>query len=187
MRKCIEVFFEKVFNPFLTDIDLYRKIANLHLHQNVNLTYVMEQLSKHSIDPNKVNLGVLSKITFSEISQFRTLSTDDLFLILINFFMLVIVILKHVGAFEKVVGKIAESTKSDIRDTRDFMTYFLGLIYIIYAFYMIKLVFSNKQYILTSRIIYIFTYGIAGITIAIAFYNFLFGDSDSDKSVNLEY
>jgi len=174
MRKCIEVFFEKIFNPFLTDINLYRKISNLHLHQNVNLSYVMEQLTKHSIDPNKVNLGVLSKITFSEISQFRTLSTDDLFLILINFFILVTVILKHFGVFEKVVGKIANSTKSDINDARVFVRYFLGLIYIIYTFYMIKLVFSNKQYILTSRIIYIFTYGIAGITIAISFFDFLF-------------
>lgn len=174
MRKCIEVFFEKIFNPFLTDLDQYRKIANLHLHQNVSLSYVMEQLTKHSIDPNKVNLGTLSKITFSEISQFKTLSTDDLFLILINFFMLVTIILKHTIVFEKIIGKIAESTKSDIEDTRTFITYFLGLIYLIYAFYMFKLFMSNKQYILTSRVVYIFTYGIAGITIAIAFFNYIF-------------
>jgi len=174
MKKCIEVFFEKIFNPFLTDINLYRKLSNLHLHQNLNLAYVMEQLTKHSIDPNKVNLGVLSKITFSEISQFRTLSTDDLFLILISFFMLIVVILKHAGIFEKVTGKIADSTKTDINEARTFVTYFLGLIYIIYSFYMIKLVLSKKQYILSSRIIYIFTYGVAGITIAISFFKFLF-------------
>jgi hypothetical protein len=174
MRKCIEVFFEKIFNPFLTDINLYKKISNLHLHQNVNLTYVMEQFEKHSIDPNKVNIGVLSKITFSEISQFRTLSTDDLFLILISFFMLITIILKYTGIFEKVVGKISEKTKIDIEEARTFINYFLGLVYIMYAFYMIKLVLSNKQYILTSRIIHIFTYGIAGITILISFFIFLF-------------
>ena len=174
MKKCVDVFFEKIFNPFLTDIDLYRKISNLHLHQNVNLNYVMEQLSKHSIDPNKVNLGVLSKITFSEISSFRALSTDDIFLLLINFFMIITIILKNIGIFEKIIGKIATKTKTDIKDIRKFINYFLGLVYIIYSIYMIKLVLSNKQYILANRTIHIFTYGIAGITIGISFYNFLF-------------
>lgn len=175
MKRCIRVFTEKIFNPFLTDIDLYRKIANLHLHQNISLDYVNAQLVKHQIDPNKVNLGVLSKITFSELSNFRTLSTDDLFLIIINFFLLAIVVLKYVGIYEKVIGKISENTKTDIKDLRKMLRYFIGFIYIIYSIYMIKLIFSNKQYILTSRIVYLFTYGLAGITIAVSFIQTLFG------------
>jgi len=174
MKKCIQVFMEKIFNPFLTDIDLYRKLSNLHLHQNISLEYVNSQLIKHQIDPNKVNLGVLSKITFSEISNFRTLSTDDIFLIIINFFLLSIVFLKYVGIYEKIVGKISENTKTDIKDLRKMLRYFIGFLYLIYSFYMIKLIFSNKQYILTSRIVYIFTYGLAGITIAISFFQNLF-------------
>lgn len=170
MKKSVQTFFEKIFNPFLTDTDLYRKISNLHLHQNVNLSYLMNQFDKHSIDPTKVNLGTLAKITFSEISPFKTLSTDDLFLILINFFLLITIILKYAGAFDKIIGKISKSTKTDIKSTKKFITYLLGFIYIVYTFYMGKLIFSNKQYILTSRIIYIFTYGIAGITIAIGFF-----------------
>jgi hypothetical protein len=174
MRKCIQVFTEKIFNPFLTDIDLYRKLANLHLHQNISLEYVNTQLAKHQINPSKVNLGVLSKITFSELSNFRTLSTDDVFLIIINFFLISIVILKYVGIYEKIIGKISENTKTDIKDLRKMLRYFIGLLYIIYSFYMVKLILSNKQYILTSRIVYLFTYGIAGITIAISFFQNLF-------------
>jgi hypothetical protein len=174
MKKYIEVFAEKIFNPFLTDIDLYRKLSNLHLHQNISLSYVTDQLVKHQIDPNKVNLGVLSKITFSEISNFRTLSTDDLFLMIINFFLLGVVILKYVGIYEKIVGKISENTKTDIRELRSTLRYFIGFIYLVYSIYMIKLIFSNKQYILTSRIVYLFTYGIAGITIAVSFFQNLF-------------
>ena len=174
MRKCIQVFTEKIFNPFLTDIDLYRKLANLHLHQNISLEYVNTQLAKHQINPSKVNLGVLSKITFSELSNFRTLSTDDVFLIIINFFLISIVILKYVGIYEKIIGKISENTKTDIKDLRKMLRYFIGLLYIIYSFYMVKLILSNKQYILTSRIVYLFTYGIAGITISISFFQNLF-------------
>ena len=138
MRKCIQVFTEKIFNPFLTDIDLYRKLANLHLHQNISLEYVNTQLAKHQINPSKVNLGVLSKITFSELSNFRTLSTDDVFLIIINFFLISIVILKYVGIYEKIIGKISENTKTDIKDLRKMLRYFIGLLYIIYSFYMEK-------------------------------------------------
>jgi hypothetical protein len=174
MKKCIQVFMEKIFNPFITDIDLYRKISNLHLHQNVSLNYVNNQLAKHQIDPNKVNLGILSKITFSELSNFKTLSTDDIFLLIINFILLSIVILKYVGKFEKILGKISQKTKTDIKDLRKMLRYFMGLLYLIYSFYMIKLIFSNKQYILTSRIVYLFTYGVAGITIAVSFFQELF-------------
>ncbi len=174
MRKCIQVFTEKIFNPFLTDIDLYRKLANLHLHQNISLEHVNTQLAKHQISPSKVNLGVLSKITFSELSNFRTLSTDDVFLIIINFFLISIVILKYVGIYEKIIGKISENTKTDIKDLRKMLRYFIGFLYIIYSFYMVKLILSNKQYILTSRIVYLFTYGIAGITIAVSFFQNLF-------------
>ncbi len=174
MKKCIEVFAEKIFNPFLTDIDLYRKLSNLHLHQNISLEYVNAQLSKHQIDPKKVNLGVLSKITFSELSNFRTLSTDDIFIMIINFFLLAIVLLKYVGIYEKIIGEISQNTKTDIKDLRKMLRYFIGFLYVIYSFYMIKLIFSNKQYILTSRIVYLFTYGIAGITIAVSFFQNLF-------------
>jgi hypothetical protein len=170
MKKCIEVFTEKIFNPFLTDIDTYVRLSNLHLHQNISLDYVNAQLAKHQIDPTKVNLGILSKITFSEFSNFRTLTNDDIFIILINFFLLAIVFLKYVGVYEKVMGKISKNTKTDIKDLRKMFRYFTGFLYIAYSIYMVKLIFSNKQYILTSRIVYLFTYALAGITISISFF-----------------
>lgn len=174
MRKTIGGFLDKIFNPFLIDIDIYRKVAKLNLHQNVNLTYVNEQLSKHSIDPNKVNLGILSKITFSEISAFKALSTDDLFLMLISLSILITIILKNTGLYEKLIGKIAARTKKDIKNVRRIVNYVLGFLYLIYSIYMIKLIFSNKQYILASRMVYVVTYGIAGVSIIISFFSFLF-------------
>ena len=174
MRKSIQGFLEKIFNPFLTDLEIYRKVSNLNLHQQVNLAYLNDQIAKNSIDPTKVNLGLLSKITFSEQSTFRGLSTDDLFIMLISMSLFVTFILRNTGIYEKLLGKIATSTKKDIKEIRKFINYGLGFLYLIYSLYMIKLIFSNKQYILASRMVYVATYGIAGITIAISFFSFLF-------------
>lgn len=174
MKKCIEVFLEKIFNPFITDLDVYRKLTNLNLHQQVNLAYVNNQLAKHSIDPTKVNLGLLSKITFSEHSVINGLSTDDLFIMLISFSLIITIILKNTKIYEKLIGKLAIRTKKDINSTRRTINYILGFLYLVYSIYMIKLIFSNKQYILASRMIYIITYAVTGITIAISFFSFLF-------------
>jgi len=174
MKKYINQIAEKIFNPFLTDKDLYRNLSNLQFHQNVSLGYVNSQLAKYQIDPNKVNLGTLSKITFSEISNFKTLSTDDIFILTINFVMLGIILLKYVGIYEKIVGKLSEKTKTDFNDLKEMLNYFIGFLYLIYSFYMIRLIFSNKQFVLTSRMAYLFTYGIAGVTIALSFFQNLF-------------
>ena len=108
------------------------------------------------------------------MSPFNTLSMDDLFFIIINFCMMISIILKNIGVFEKIFGKMNKTTKTDIEESNNLITYFMGLIYLIYSIYMIKLIIYNKQYILTSRIVYIFTYIVAGVTIGIAFFNFIF-------------
>ena len=173
MRKCIGGFLDRMFNPFVIDMDTYRKLSKLHLNQNLNLNYVNEQIAKYSIDPNKVNLGILSKLTFTEQSSFSTLSKDDIFLLLITFLLFSIIVFKNLKMYSKFIGKIATKTKKDLKETRKLFNYILGFIYIIYSVYMIKLIFSDKQYILSSRIVSIMTYSLAGGSILLSFFSFL--------------
>jgi len=173
MIKSIGVFLDRMFNPFVIDMDIYGKLSKLHLNQNLNLNYVNEQIAKYSIDPNKVNLGILSKLTFTEQSSFSTLSKDDIFLLLITLLLFFIIIFKNLKFYDKIIGKIAKKTKKDINETRKLFNYILGFIYIIYSIYMIKLIFSDKQYILSSRIVAIMTYGLAGGSIFLSLFNFL--------------
>jgi hypothetical protein len=154
-----------LLNPFNVTNDIFNKINKLNLNQNITLDHVINELHKKDINIKNISLGLLSKATFTEPSYFQNITFDDLFLFLISILTFILVISKNYNTIENSNFKFSKKVKQRIRFIKKILKYFLGFIYILYGLYMIKLVLSNKQFILTNRYIYIYTYIITGLTL----------------------
>ena len=141
------------------------KIVNsINIHQNIKLDYVVNEIIKKNINLKDIELGTLSRITYSDYTKYINLTIDDIFFIITIIFTLILILLKNDEFLIKVL-KISNSNKQKIKKIYNIINYILGFFYIIYAIYMIKMLLYNKHYILVSRYIYLFTYMLAGLTI----------------------
>jgi len=140
-------------------------LLKMNLHQNVNLSYVIDEITKKGIDLKTIPLGVLSQVTFTEHAIFNTFTIDDIFFILIGLLNLIIILCRNNKVFDDTKYKFSNKTKQLLKSISQNLNTFLGFIFIIYGFYMIKMLLFEKQFILVSRYVYVYTYLFAGFAI----------------------
>jgi len=161
----MKTIYKHLLNPFNDTDNIFNKINKLNLNQNITLDHAINELHKKDINIKNISLGLLSKATFTEPSYFQNITFDDIFLLLISILTFMLVISKNYNIIENTNFKFSKEIKQIIRFIKKILKYLLGFIYILYGFYMIKLVLSNKEFILTSRYIYIYTYIITSLTL----------------------
>ena len=171
MKTHIKKIYNKFFSPFNICKETLIKLNDVKLNQNNTLDHVINEFTKKDIDIKEIPLGVLSRITFTEFTYFHNITFDDIFFGIINFLNISLIIAQNINKIENKNFKFSDKTKEYINYIQKYINIFLGFIYILYAIYIIKLVLFDKQFILTSRYTYLFTYITTGLSLISTIYN----------------
>lgn len=159
--------FLKIYN----DENVFKNISNLSLNQNANLQYVVDELQKKSIDLKTITLGTLSRATYTDYAVFKNITFDDIFFSIIAIITVILIILQNYKLLDKTKYKLSKNTRKNIKNVHSNINCILGFVYVLYGLYMIKMLVFEKNNILVSRYMYVYTYLLAGLTIIIGFFN----------------
>jgi hypothetical protein len=140
-------------------------LDKLNFHQDVKLLDAINSMNQNNIDPKNIPIGMLSKISMSEFSFINDFTIDDIFLYIITFLNIIIIICSNKYIIENSIYKCSNETKQKILDINKYINIILGIILIIYAIYMYRMLYVNKNYMLVNRKNYIFIYLVTAISI----------------------
>jgi len=146
-------------------------LDKLNFHQDIKLSEAINKMNQNNIDPQNIPIGVLSKISMSEFSFINDFTIDDIFLYVITFLNIIIIACSNKYIIENNIFKCSNETKQKILNINKYTNIILGIILIIYAIYMYRMLSVNKNYMLVNRKNYIFIYLITAISIFLTSFN----------------